>query len=144
MLQASPTDRKLCRAILDLKKVAKATHAPQQVGIVKDEPMTVACERRDDAGKAFCNTAISSISIEFTHAFPWQVRGCLVDWGLSPQIDTADQYTGLSGRKKITHLSADWRDGTRIELHFVARGDFGDGPEYKDYWGVYRLDITPR
>lgn len=135
-------DQKLCGAMENLKREATRS-GPQRVAIFKQEEMTFACGHKVevDAQIAFCDAAAGSVGLEFTHAFPWLIYDCLRDWGIKPGLDVVDQYTGIKRRKKIVHLWAGWREGTRIDIRFQPSGDFGNGPQFKDYWGAYELVI---
>jgi hypothetical protein len=143
LLVTSPAlaaDAPFCRALKHLK--AAAHSEPQSVRIIKAEPMTLLCGRSptSDAQKAFCAVAAHHVSMEFTDVFPWMVHDCLRAEGLSPQVETVDQYTGMS-RQKLRHLSADWRDGTHLDVRFQPTGDRGEDARLKDYWGYYELVI---
>ena len=135
----------LCKTIDGLRREAARSETRQTVSIFKEEPMTFACgkvkgvQAQDD----FCREAMSAIGLEFTHRFPWVVRDCLIKEALRPEFQTVDQYTGLADHAKIVHLSATWKDGARIEVSFEPSGDFGGAPDFKDYWGEYRLSVSP-
>ena len=105
--------------------------------------MTFACGKTDkiQAQVEFCTTAFAAVGIEFTHSFPWEVYDCLKSQHITPHLVLVDQYTGLRKRKKITHLSAQWKDGTRIDIRFKASGDYSDQPAFKDYWGAYMVVV---
>ena len=145
-LTASPAcaeDKPLCAALDGLKTEARVSGMPQRVSVIKEEEMTFACQRRKEvaAQDAFCKAAMDAVGLEFTHAFPWKVRDCLVHAGIHPGMALADQYSGLRHHKKIGHLWAGWRDGTRIDILFKPSGDFGDTPMYRDYWGRYDVVV---
>lgn len=89
----------------------------------------------------FCSAALGAVGIEFTDAFPWKVHGCLTSQHIAPQLILVDQYKGIRKRKKISRLSAGWKDGTRIDVRFEPSGDFSDQPAFKDYWGAYKIVV---
>lgn len=146
MLSATPAlaaDAPFCAALRALGQEARTSGEAQRVAVLKQEAMVFACGRTNDvaAQRAFCDAALGAVGVEFTHAFPWKVYDCLKRDQLRPKVEQVDQYTGLRGRRKIVHLSAGWKDGTRLDIRFHPDGDFGDAPEFKDYWGFYRLVI---
>lgn len=136
----------LCTALAKLKTEARISRSDQEITVFKEEEMAFACKRRRDvaAQVSFCSAAAKAVGVEFTHAFPWRIHECLTKAGIRPRLTLADQYTGMTGRKKIRYLTGSWRDATRIEIRFVPTGDFGDEAEFKDYYGYYRLTISPR
>ena len=139
---ACAADRGFCQALDTLRKEA-ARSGPQRVSVIKDEAMTFACEltKGAPAEKAFCDAAADAVGIEFTHKYPWLIFDCLEKSEVTAKLELADQYTGISGRKKIRHLWARWHDGTRLDILFRPGGDLGDGLEYKDYWGRYDMVV---
>jgi hypothetical protein len=145
-----------CDAMTGLKSEALRTDSAQRVAILKIEPMTFACERNRSiaAQVAFCSAAMKAVGIEFTHAFPWAVYDCLRQSGIRPNVSMVDQYTGLSNkkRKKVTHLWAGWPDGARLDIQFDGSAQYPDedpdywqslaqDPQFKNYWGIYRVVI---
>jgi hypothetical protein len=143
--QARSPNAQLCAEMENLRAVAARTHRPQEVFVVKTEPMTFGCGRTADnpAQNAFCRAALDATDLEFTHGFPWVVYDCLRSLGLDPALETTAQYTGIVDRRRITHLTAQWADGGQIEIRYVPSGDFGDEPEFLGYWGRYHLVISP-
>lgn len=135
-------DQKLCGAVENLKREA-ARSGPQRIAIFKQEEMTFACGRtvEMDAQVAFCDAAADPVGLEFTHVFPWLIYDCLRDQRVRPGLDVVDQYTGIQRRKKIVHLWAGWPDGAQVDIRFQPSGEFGTGPQFKDYWGAYELVI---
>jgi hypothetical protein len=142
--QARGANAQLCVALEELRAVAARTHQPQQVYVIKAEAMASGCGRSDDTStqRAFCEAALNAIGIEFTHSFPWAIYDCLRQRRVSPVLETSAQYTGLVHRRRITHLTARWSDGGRIEIRYVPSGDFSNEPEFRGYWGRYDLVIT--
>jgi len=143
---ASPTgaaDAAFCAALEGLRSEAIASREPQRVAVFKMEPMTFACGKTSKAQAQvdFCSAALGAVGIEFTHAFPWEVHDCLMSQHIAPQLVLVDQYTGIRQRKKISRLSAGWKDGTRIDVRFEPAGDYSDQPEFKDYWGAFRVVV---
>jgi hypothetical protein len=108
--------------------------------------MTFACEltRGVVSHEAFCSSAMQAIGLEFTHAFPWRVYDCLRREGLRIGVTTVDQYTGMTHRKKVTHLWAGWADGSRLDIRFDPMGDLSQDPRSRDYWGIYRMVVWRR
>jgi hypothetical protein len=139
---AFATDGGLCRA-LDVLKEEAARSGPQRMTVLKRDDETMACGWRTDAAlavKAFCNAAVEPVGVEFTHKYPWLIYDCLRGAHLRPSVTTVDQYTGMK-RKKVVHLWAGWRDGARLDIRFVPKGDAGPQPKFRDYWGDYELVI---
>ena len=140
---ASAGDAAFCTALEGLRTEAIASRTPQRVAVFKMESMTFACGKtnKTQAQVDFCSAALGAVGIEFTHAFPWEVYDCLKSQHIAPQLVLVNQYTGIRKRKKISRLSAGWKDGTRIDIQFEPSGDYSDQPEFKDYWGAYRVVV---
>lgn len=140
---ANAAEGNLCGALEGLKIEAQSSHAPQRISIFKVDPMEFACGRTELilAQDTFCAAAGEEVGIEFTHAFPWKIWGCLKAQHIRPGLELVDQYTGLKNRKKVRHLWARWHDGTRLDILFEPTGDEGTEPRFKDYWGVYKLVV---
>ena len=135
-------DEALCGALENLKREAE-TSGPQRVEIFKQEAMTFACGRTVEAQAQvdFCDAAAGPVGLEFTHVFPWLIHGCLRDQHIKPELELADQYTGVRHRKKIVHLWAGWPDGVRMDIRYRPTGDFGADRKFRDYWGAYELVV---
>ena len=140
---ANAADAALCAGLEGLRAEAIASRTPQRVAVVKMEEMTFACGKTNKtaAQADVCSAALGAVGIEFTHAFPWEVHDCLKSQHIAVQLVLVDQYTGIRKRKKISRLSASWKDGTRIDVRFEPGGDYSDQPEFKDYWGAYRVVV---
>lgn len=139
---ASAKEAALCSALENLKHEA-VTSGPQRIAIFKQEEMTFACGRNlaVPAQVAFCDAAAGPVGLEFTHVFPWLVVDCLRAQRVQSSTALANQYTGIRHRKKIMHVWAGWKDGTRLDIRFRPDGDFGAEPRFKDYWGAYEMVI---
>ncbi|MBC6983168.1 hypothetical protein [Caulobacter sp. 17J80-11] len=137
---AEPT---LCPALDGLRAEAISSGTPQRVTVFAEDSMAFVCRREKNqaALKDFCSAAFDVVGIEFTHGFPWEVADCLEAAKVRPSLELVDQYTGLTDRKKITHLTAGWRDGVRIDIRYVPSGDFSSSPQNKDYYGRYDLVV---
>lgn len=143
---ASPAiaaDTAFCTSLEGLKTQAIASKTPQRVAVFKMEEMTFACGKTDKiiAQADFCTAALAAVGLEFTHVFPWKVYDCLMSQHITPQLVLVGQYTGIQKRKKISRLSAAWKDGTRIDVRFEPSGDLSDQPEMRDYWGAYKVVV---
>lgn len=140
---ASAADAAFCTALEGLRSEAIASRTPQRVAVFRLEEMMFACgkTRTIQAQVEFCSAAFGAVGIEFTHDFPWEVYDCLKSQQITPQLVLVDQYTGIRKRKKISRLSAGWKDGTRIDIRFEPTGNFSDQPKFKDYWGAYMVVV---
>jgi hypothetical protein len=143
--QAATAQERLCTALESLRLEAERLHRPQRITFIKAAAMSSACAR--GPGKAvqrqFCPAALDAVGIEFTHAFPWMIYDCLVARGIRPNAETSVQYTGLvAHRRRLLHLRAAWPDRARIDILFLPTGDFGPEPEFRGYWGRYKMIVT--
>jgi hypothetical protein len=142
---AATTETRLCVALESLRLEAERTHRPQHIIFIKAEAMSSACARDEkiEVQRQFCEDALNEIGVEFSHAFPWAIYDCLVARGIRPAAETSVQYTGMvAHRRRLIHLSAAWPNGTRIDIRFLATGDFGPQPEFRGYWGRYKLIVA--
>ncbi|WP_420382838.1 hypothetical protein [Novosphingobium sp.] len=135
------TETTLCQALDGLKTEAERA-GPQRINIFKQKVMTFACgaTKNVSAQSAFCTAAAEPVGIEFIDKFPWLIYDCLRNEDVSPALIFSDQYTGIN-RKKITRLSAKWRDGMRLDISFTPTGDFGPKPKFREFWGTYTLSV---
>jgi len=140
---ARASEPTLCNALSNLKAEAERSNEAERVALIKEEEMTFACRRAKEvaAQDRFCRAALDEIGVEFTHRFPWAIAECLRRQGAHPSLELVDQYTGLRDHKKIRHLWAGWKNGTRIDISYKPLGDFTNDPQFKDYWGEYQLTV---
>lgn len=133
----------LCTALDALKNETQSSGEVQRVAVIKVEPMTVACTKTAvvSVQNEFCSAVLETVSLEFTHVFPWLVYDCLQRSNVHSNTMQNEQYTGLGKRKKISRLWTGWSDGTRLDIQFVPTGNWGDQPRMRDYWGRYNVVV---
>tara|TARA_R110002051_G_C8502719_1_gene465041 strand:- start:21 stop:506 length:486 start_codon:yes stop_codon:yes gene_type:complete len=134
----------LCDALYQLAEHGEQTGEVQESWLFKEQPMTIACsvDETNPALGEYCHVVLQKVIREFTHAYPWQVRACIRADGGQVKIKTADEYSGLVGRKKIVRLDGRMRSGTTVRLRFEpAKGQ--DGSAFGPYWGHYVLTLMP-
>ena len=142
---AASSETRLCMALQTLRHEAERAHRPLGIVFIKAEAMSSACSRdpTNVAQRQFCEAALNAVGIEFTHAFPWMIYDCLMARNIRPIAETSVQYTGMVAHpRRLIHLAAAWPNGTRIDIRFLADGDFGPQPEFQGYWGRYEMIVT--
>ena len=109
--------------------------------------METACSVGDsDPAKArYCNAVLANVSTEFTHRYPWQIKGCVEADGGDVKPTTAPEYTGLTDRDKIVRLEGTLRSGVKVEMTFTPSCETEQQKDAEGgcYWGWYRLTLTP-
>ena len=139
---APPAEEAICDAIRDLGYAAIASGTPQRIGFGRVGPRQGSCGPVDiPVHEDFCKVLVDKVGLSSPQRFPWMVYDCLgVSHGI-PTIETTDEYSGVSGRKKIVHLTASLKEGFGLDIRFVPTGDFGSTPYYKNYFGTYAVTI---
>jgi hypothetical protein len=142
---AAPPERQnlICDSIVDLGLTAIASGTPQRVffGRVSQTRATCGPDDAVPTHQDFCNAVVKEVGVSNPNRFPWMVYECL---GMShgiPDVETADEYSGVEGRKKVRLLRASLKNGLAIEIRFGPTGDFGTKPFYKNYFGTYVMTI---
>lgn len=131
-----------CSALDRLADIARRTATTQQVTLFKPESdLSVACGPIDvEALSAYCDVALKSVSVEFTHGYPWLVRECLETAGMKPDVQLVDESTGLVGRNKIIRLESELAAGGNLLLTFAA----SDGAISRAVPNYGRWELTVR
>ena len=142
LVHAQRSPAPLCDTLSGLEKEAALSRKSARIIVFADEPMEFACGHAKNAPAqlAFCSAAMEAVGLEFKHMFPWRVADCLRGARVHPGTKEVAQYTGTNWRK-ITHLTAGWPDGVRIDIRHVPRDDAGDPSPLKGYYGRYEMVV---
>lgn len=140
----SQENAQLCSAFKALAQDVKDTGRSQSVTVFKERPMEVACEteENDAAQSSYCAGVLESISMEFTHAYPWELQRCILSIGVSPKIETADEYTGLVDRDKLIQLEVVIFGEVKVRLAWESSVQEQRINRFDQYWGRYELVLS--
>ncbi|MEC7289313.1 MAG: hypothetical protein VXW22_04375 [Pseudomonadota bacterium] len=134
----------LCDALFALTDDVKSKQLTRTVTVSKDHPIEVACifDPEDATQQEFCDAVLRNVSMEFTHAYPWQLTNCLIQNGIKPTVQTVNEYTGLVDRDKIVRLTAALANGVQVTVVFNPKSSEDSNGVSDRYWGRYVLDIS--
>jgi hypothetical protein len=133
----------ICSALHRLGEEARTTGQPQRISLVKANAASpMACEpgARTSAQAAFCEAATEAIGAEFHHLYPWRLYDCLRTLAADPRVTTADEFTGVPRRQKLTRLEARLGGGVWMESVWAPGPDADQGAN-RGYYGRYDLVV---